>query len=79
MTVTQTAEAMMAPAEKLPALLQTFSDASLDTIEECAKMIRAGWKVRITNHTPRGFVLSSELGQRVLSAVHAEQSRRIGL
>lgn len=73
---TPTARAFVTTPEALPELLRGYSDELLEAIEAMAQRIAGGAEIRITNHTPRGHVLSETAGQRVLKAVHDEQTRR---
>lgn len=78
MKTTQTAAAFITTPEALPTLLAGYSDEALDVVESWAKAVVAGRNIRITHNTPRGHVLSETCGQRVLKAVHAEQTKRCG-
>lgn len=78
MQTTPTAKALMSAPETLPALLTGFSETMLDDLEAWCKAIISGRNIRISHHTPRGRVLSENLGKRVLSAVRSEQTRRCG-
>lgn len=78
MKTTPTAAAFTTTPEALPTLLAGYGDKELDVVESWAKAVVAGRDIRITHHTPRGFVLSKTCGERVLKAVRVEQTKRCG-
>ena len=79
MKTSPVAKAFTISHDALAAYLASCNDATLELISQWAKGISEGRGARVTNHTPRGHVIASAAGERVLSAVRIEESKRAGI